>query len=181
MEKRITLGDKTFKTYIPYEKLQEAIDAVAAKVNSDYICTEQPPIFVCVLNGAMMFTSEMMKRVNFDAELISIKMTSYAGTSTTGSVKIPLGLTGDVTGRDVIVFEDIVDTGVTITALASLLKEKGARSVKTCTMLMKPEVYKQDVPIDYVGMEIPNKFIVGFGLDYNELGRNQKDIYILDE
>lgn len=181
MEKKITLGDKTFRIFIPYEEIESAIDGVACKVNEDFADCSRPPIIVCVLNGAMMFCSEMMKRLNFTAELVSIKMSSYSGTSSTGEVKVPLGLTGDVSGRDVIVVEDIVDTGKTIRALTDILKVSGARSVKTCTMLFKPDVYDQGIPIDYVGISIPDKFIVGFGLDYNELGRNVKDIYVLDE
>lgn len=180
MESRITLGDKSFKPYLPYEQIEAAIDKLAARMNEDYKSTTLPPIFLCVLNGAIMFTAEMMKRLNFPAELISIKMSSYCGTCSTGEVRIPLGLTGSVEGRDVIIFEDIVDTGVTITNLKKHLEEKGASSVRICTMLVKPEVYKQDTVLDYVAMEIPNAFIVGFGLDYNELGRNLKDIYVID-
>ena len=128
-----------------------------------------------------MFTAEMMKRLNFDAELISIKMSSYCGTSSQGTVKVPLGLTGNVEGRDVIVFEDIVDSGLTMVELKRILKEKGARDVKVCTMLLKPDALKANIKLDYVAMEIPNDFIVGFGLDYDELGRNLKDIYVLDK
>jgi len=178
---KITLGDKTFITYIPQAELEKSIDDLAVRIREDYKDCKRPPIFLCVLNGAMMFTSEMLKRLNFDAELISIKMTSYEGTSSTGNVKTPMGLTGSVEGRDVLVFEDIVDTGNTIVALKRLLYEKGAADVKICTMLLKPEVYSQEDRIDYVAMEIENKFIVGYGLDYNELGRNYPDIYILDK
>lgn len=179
MEK-IKVHDKYFKPYIKEQELMKYIDKVAAKVNADYKDNKDIPIFLCVLNGAMMFTAEMMKRLNFQAELVSIKMSSYEGTTSTGTVLIPMGLTGDVSGRDVIIFEDIVDTGVTILALKELLLTKGARSVRICAMLMKPESFKQNVKIDYVGKEIPNDFIVGFGLDYNELGRNLRDIYVID-
>lgn len=181
MDSRITLGDKTFKPFLSYGELEAAIDKLAARMNEDHVEAAQPPIFLCVLNGAIMFVAEMMKRLNFAAELVSIKISSYAGTQQTGNVRIPLGLTSSVEGRDVIIFEDIVDTGVTITALKKHLEEQGASSVKICTMLFKPEIYKMDTVLDYVGMEIPNAFIVGFGLDYNELGRNLKDIYIIDK
>lgn len=157
------------------------IDDVAEKVNRDYKDSGKIPVFLCVLNGAVMFTGEMMKRLEFEAELVSIKLTSYSGTKSTGTVLIPMGLTGNVTGRDIIVFEDIVDTGNTIIALKEMLLDKGAGSVKICTMLLKPEIYKQSTEIDYIGMEVPNKFILGFGLDYNERGRNLKDIYVLKE
>ena len=180
MYEKITLYDKTFVPYISNEVLEKAIDKVADKINSDYAGSGRIPIFLNVLNGATMFTAAIMKRCNFAAELMSIKMTSYQGTSSTGKVKVPMGLTGDVTGRDVIIIEDIVDTGNTIVALRDILLEKGAASVKICTMLTKPEVYQQSLPLDYVGMEIENRFIVGYGLDYDELGRNLKDIYILE-
>ena len=180
MEK-ITLHDKTFRTFITNEELEEAIDNVAAKVNADFNGCDDIPIFLCVLNGAIMFTAAMMKRLHFPCELVSIKISSYQGTTTTGTVLIPLGLTADVKDRRVIIFEDIVDTGNTIVALKELLYSKGAKDVKICTMLMKPEIYKKPDKLDYVGMEIPNAFIVGYGLDYDELGRNYNDIYILDK
>jgi hypoxanthine phosphoribosyltransferase len=128
-----------------------------------------------------MFMGELMKRVDFDCQTVSIKLTSYEGTSSTGKVRQALGLTSDITGRDVIIIEDIVDTGHTIVALKKILEDAGAKASYVCTLLLKPEAYKQDVKIDYTAMEIPNKFIVGFGLDYDELGRNYKDIYVLDE
>lgn len=180
MEK-ITLHDKTFRTFITNEELEEAIDNVAAKVNADFNGCDDIPIFLCVLNGAIMFTAAMMKRLHFPCELVSIKISSYQGTTSTGTVLIPLGLTADVKDRRVIIFEDIVDTGNTIVALKELLYSKGAKDVKICTMLMKPEIYKKQDKLDYVGMEIPNAFIVGYGLDYDELGRNYNDIYILDK
>ena len=128
-----------------------------------------------------MFMGELMKRVDFDCQTVSIKLTSYEGTSSTGKVRQALGLTSDITGRDVIIVEDIVDTGHTIVALKKILEDAGAKAAYVCTLLLKPDAYKQDVKIDYIAMEIPNKFIVGFGLDYDELGRNYKDIYVLDE
>lgn len=178
---RINLHGKSFKKFLSNDQIEAAIDSVAEKINEDYAGTGEIPIFLCVLNGAIMFTSEVMKRVNMDAELVSIKVKSYIGTSSTGTVLIPMGLTSPVEGRHVIIFEDIVDTGNTIEALKELLFSKGAKDVKICTMLVKPEVYKKTMKLDYVGMEIPNNFIVGFGLDYDELGRNYKDIYTLEK
>jgi len=180
MEK-ITLKDKTFKTFIPYEKITAAIDSVAEKINADFKNCEDLPVLLCVLNGSIMFMGELMKRLEFNCQIISIKLTSYEGTSTTGRVKQAMGLTADITGRRVIVVEDIVDSGNTIVELKEILAEKGAAESRICTMLLKPEAYKKDVKLDYVGMEIPNDFIVGFGLDYDELGRNYKDIYVLDK
>lgn len=180
MEK-VTLYDKTFRPFIKYEKIIEAIDGVAEKINRDFEGCQDVPVLLCVLNGSIMFMGELMKRLNFNCQTISIKLTSYEGTSSTGRVKQALGLTSDITGRRVIVVEDIVDTGNTIVELKNILADKGAAESKICTLLLKPDAYKKDEPIDYVAMEIPNDFIVGFGLDYDEIGRNLKDIYILDE
>ena len=121
-----------------------------------------------------------MERLDFDVDLMSIKLSSYQGTSSTGQVRTEMGLTGDVAGKEVIIVEDIVDTGRTIESLVRILHEKGASVVKVCTMLLKPEMYNKDIALDYVAMEIPDDFIVGFGLDYDGLGRNYKDIYVLD-
>ena len=179
--KKIKLHDKVFRLYLRNEEIEKSIDEVAEKINRDFDGGNEVPIFICVLNGAIMFTAAMMQRLRFDAELVSIKLSSYQGTQSTGTVLIPLGLTADVKGRRVIIFEDIVDTGNTISALKELLLAKGAADVKICTMLFKPEAYRNTDPIDYVGREIANDFIVGYGLDYDELGRNYKDIYVIDE
>ena len=180
MEK-ITLKDKTFRTFIPYENISVAIDEVAEKINADFEGCEDFPVLLCVLNGSIMFYAELMKRLKFDCQVVSTKLSSYEGTSTTGNVKQAMGLTADITGRRVIVVEDIVDSGNTIVELKRILEEKGAAESRICTLLLKPEAYKKDIKIDYVAMEIPNDFIVGFGLDYDEYGRNYKDIYVLDE
>ena len=179
--KKITLKDKTFRISIPYERISEAIDNMAEKINSDFKGCEDVPILLCVLNGSIMFMAELMKRLEFNCQIVSTKLTSYVGTETTGKVKQAMGLTADITGRRVIVVEDIVDSGNTIVELKRILAEKGAAESKICTLLLKPDSYKKDVKIDYAAMEIPNDFIVGFGLDYDELGRNFKDIYVLDE
>ena len=161
MEK-ITLADKTFKPYIPYGQISDAIDKVAERLNADYSGCGEIPVLVCVLNGAILFCAELMKRLTFDCELVSMKLSSYEGTSSTGVVREVMGLSGSVKGRKAIIVEDIVDTGTTIVSMVDTPKAKG-------------------VPLDYGGMEIPNRFIVGFGLDYNELGRNYKDIYVIDQ
>ena len=177
---RIQVRDKYFVPYIPYEKLEQAIDAVADRINADFKDFDGIPIVLCVLNGSIMFTAELMKRFNFPCELSSVRLSSYEGTLSTGVTRKILGLTTAIKGRTVIVVEDIVDTGKTITDLYDILLEAGAADVKICTMLLKPEVYKKELRLDYVAMEIENRFIVGFGLDYDQLGRNSKDIYILD-
>lgn len=179
MEK-ITLKDKTFRKAIPYEKISSAIDAVADRINADFRGCTDVPVLLCVLNGSIMFMGELMKRLEFDCEVVSTKLTSYEGTNSTGKVKQALGLTGSLKGKRVIIVEDIVDTGNTIVELKRIVEEAGAVQSYVCTMLLKPEVYTKDIALDYVAMEIPNAFIVGFGLDYDEIGRNYKDIYVLD-
>lgn len=180
MEERINLHGKVFKPYMCYDEIINIIDNVAAKVNHDFEGCEDIPIVLCVLNGSIVFTGELMKRFNFPCELVSIRMSSYQGTNSTGTVLNTMGLTSDIRGRRIIVCEDIVDTGNTIIALKDLLLSKGATDVKICTMLFKPEVYSKSEKLDYVGKAIPNAFIVGFGLDYDELGRNYKDIYVIE-
>ena len=177
---RILLKDKYFVPYIPNKRLEKAIDAVAERINHDFRDFNGVPIVLCVLNGSILFTAELMKRLDFTCEFSSIRLSSYEGTLSSGVTRKVLGLTSSIKGRTVIVVEDIVDTGKTIMDLHSLLLEAGASDVKICTMLLKPEVYKRDLKLDYVAMEIENRFIVGFGLDYDQLGRNLKDIYILD-
>ena len=177
----VSLNGKTFKTFIGYDTIMKAIDEVAAKINADYRDSKDVPVLLCVLNGSIMFMAELMKRLEFNLEVVSIKLTSYSGTSSTGKVRQAMGLTGNISGRNVIIVEDIVDTGNTIVELKRILKEYGAREIRVCTMLLKPEIYSKDEKLDYVALPIPNRFIVGFGLDYDELGRNLKDIYVLDE
>ena len=178
---RIRLFDKTFRTFIPNEAIEKAIDDVAQKLNADFKGCSDIPILLCVLNGSIMFTAELMKRLDFNCELVSIKLTSYSGTESTGHVRQAMGLTSDISGRRVIIVEDIVDSGNTILELRKILADKGAAASYICTMLLKPDSCRPDVCPEYVAMEIPNDFIVGFGLDYNEIGRNLKDIYVLDE
>ncbi|MGN1211537.1 MAG: hypoxanthine phosphoribosyltransferase [Candidatus Cryptobacteroides sp.] len=180
MTEKIRLYDKTFKPFIPNSEIMEAIDKVAARLNDDYSGGNDVPVLLCVLNGSIMFTAELMKRLSFNLELVSIKLSSYEGTSSTGKVREAMGLTSDITGRRVIIVEDIVDTGNTINELKKIVLGHGASEAKVCTLLLKPDVYDKDTPLDYVAMEIPDRFIVGFGLDYNQLGRNIKDIYVLD-
>jgi hypoxanthine phosphoribosyltransferase len=122
-----------------------------------------------------------MKRSKFDAELLTMKISSYEGTTSTGIIREVIGLSGDVAGKNILIVEDIVDSGNTIEVIYNEMKAKGAAEVKVCTMLSKPGCYKKDIPLDYVALEIPDDFVVGFGLDYNELGRNYKNIYTLDK
>lgn len=180
MEK-ITLHGKVFKPYISNEELTADIDAVAAKINTDFEGCDDVPILLCVLNGSIMFTADLLKRLNFPLELVTIKLSSYVGTESTGDVKTTMGLTAPVVGRRVIIVEDIVESGYTMQALKKLLEGKGATQTYICTMLLKPNAIKvKDMKIDYVARCIGDDFIVGYGLDYNELGRNLRDIYVTE-
>lgn len=179
MEK-IKLHDKTFKLLKEAKEIDEAVEKVANQLNEDLQGVEAP-IFLSVLNGAFMFTSDLVKKLSIQCNISFIKLASYSGTTSTGEVKQLIGLNQDIKGRTVIVVEDIVDTGETIEELYSILKEKGAADIKICTLLLKPGNYKKDIKIDYAALQIPNDFIVGYGLDYNQLGRQYKDIYVVDE
>ena len=179
MEK-IKLLDRRFKTMIPAEEIDKAVAKVAEQLNKDYAESEKAPIFVGVLNGSYMFLSDLVRKTTFNNEVTFVRISSYEGTQSTGSITQKSGIDFDIEGRDIIIVEDIVDTGNTIVELQGILKDAGATETKICTLLYKPEAYTKDVALDYVAMEIPNEFIVGFGLDYDELGRNFKDIYVLD-
>ena len=177
----IRLHDKSFRPFIDYDKIESAIDEVAAKITADYKDSKDAPVLLCVLNGSILFTAELMKRLTFKCEIVCVKLSSYVGTKSTGEVRDIIGMTGDVKGKRVIIVEDIVDSGRTIANLVNMMEANGATETKICTMLLKPGCYKLDKKIDYVAMEIPDDFIVGFGLDYDGLGRNIKDIYVLDD
>jgi hypoxanthine phosphoribosyltransferase len=177
---RITLKDKTFKLFIPYEDISAAIDDVAKKINADFEGCTDCPVLLCVLNGSIMFMGELMKRLKFDCQIVSTKLTSYEGTCTTGSVKQAMGLTADITGKRVIVIEDIVDTGLTMHGFIQQLKDEGARSVELTSFLFKPDSLQYpDATPKYVGKSIPTKFVLGYGLDFDEKGRNLPSLYTL--
>ena len=182
MEKSLTLHGRRFKLMIPNSEIMEAIEKTADRINADYAGSteEDAPIILCTLSGAVIFFSELLQRLNFPCEVKAFKLSSYSGTASTGVVRAESNLS-NVEGRRILVVEDIVDTGNTIVAMKEHLDKLGVKEVKICTMLLKPEVYNKPVKLDYVSMDIPNRFIVGFGLDYDELGRNTRDIYVLDE
>lgn len=173
----IRLKDKEFKLFIPEEKIQEAVEEMAVKIKSDM--EGRNPLFVGVLNGAFMFVAELMRRLNGPYELAFARYSSYQGTSTTGTVREVMPLTIDVKGRTVILLEDIVDSGYTMRYVMAKLRDQGAVDVRLATMLLKPDALKCDLKPDYVGLEIPNDFIVGYGLDYDEMGRAYRDIYTI--
>ena len=179
MENKIKLHDKYFKVMIPAAEIDAAVAATAARLNEDYASCERPPIFVCVLSGAFMFLADIVRKVEFNNEVVFVKVSSYSGTQSTGSVKQQLGIEFDIAGRDVIIVEDIVETGHSIDHMVKYLKAKNPRSVEVCSLFYKPEKYLYDMPIKYSALTIGNEFIVGYGLDYDQLGRSLKDVYVV--
>jgi len=171
----IQIKDKTFRLSIPESEILAAVRKVAEDINHDI--AGKNPLFICVLNGAFMFAADLMKNVNIPCEITFVKLSSYEGLYTTGSVKEVIGLSESVVGRNVVIVEDIVDTGITMERILSSLRAKGANEIKVATFLQKPDALQRDITVDYVAMKIPNDFIVGYGLDYDGYGRNLKDIY----
>ncbi|EOR29025.1 Hypoxanthine-guanine phosphoribosyltransferase [Elizabethkingia meningoseptica ATCC 13253 = NBRC 12535] len=179
MEK-IKVHDKTFVPYLRDEELQEIVKDVAQRIYEDY--KDEIPVFVGVLNGVFMFFSDLMKHYPGNCEIAFLQVSSYVGTQSTGIVYKKMDLTKEIKDRHIILVEDIVDTGNTIESLFEYFKNtQRPKSVKVASLLLKPEVYKKEFKIDYIGKEIPNKFVLGYGLDYDELGRNLKDLYHLED
>ncbi|MDR0421765.1 MAG: hypoxanthine phosphoribosyltransferase [Proteiniphilum sp.] len=175
MKKVITIRDKQFELFIEQEIIEERIKQVAGQINSDL--KGKDPVFLAVLNGAFMFAGELMKEVTIPGEITFVRLASYHGTSTTNRVQEVLGLNKSIENRCVVIVEDIVDSGNTMIALKKELEKHNPREVKIATLLFKPAALRQKLQIDYVALEIPNDFIVGYGLDYDGHGRNLKDIY----
>lgn len=179
MEK-IHIKDKTFRPYISGEKIARAVDRVARCIREDVRQEEGTPLFVVMLNGAFMFASDLLRAIDVPCEVAFMRMKSYQGTASTGTVDLLQDMHAEISGRTVIVIEDIVDTGATMHALLEHLQRRRPKCVKIASLLFKPESLQYDVPVDYVAFEIPRDFIVGYGLDYDEEGRNLKDIYVID-
>ena len=176
----VKIHDKTFVPYLKHNELQEVIKELALKVYEDY--KDEVPVFVGVLNGVIMFFSDFLKYYPGKCEIAFLQVSSYTGTQSTGIVYKKMDLTKEVEGRHIILMEDIVDTGNTLESLFEYFKNtQRPKSLKVASLLMKPEVFKNRFPIDYVAKEIPNKFVLGYGLDYDELGRNLPDLYQLEE
>lgn len=173
----VTLKDKTFVPYITSEKIEESVQQLALKINSD-LKTDHP-LFLVVLNGSFMFASDLLKQITIPCELSFVKLASYHGTNSSGQVNELIGLTEEIKDRTVVIIEDIVDTGTTLEKLTAVLRKKDVKSIKVATFLHKPDAYSKNIPLDYVGMNIPNDFVVGYGLDYDGQGRNLKDIFVL--
>ncbi len=176
---RIKIKDKTFEVSIPEEEIQQRVRAVADRINHDL--QGQNPIFLAVLNGSFVFAADLMRCINIPSEVTFVRLQSYDATKSTGVVKEVMGLSADITGRNVVIVEDIVDTGRTMKFMLDALKKHQPASVHICTLLLKPGKLAVPLDVEYAALRIPNDFIVGYGLDYDQQGRGLRDIYTLVE
>jgi hypoxanthine phosphoribosyltransferase len=175
--KTVKIKDKEFELFLTKDVIEGAIGKIAEELNKDL--ADKDPLFICVLNGSFMYAAELMKRVSIPCEVSFVKMSSYKGTSSTGKIKEIYGLEEDIKGRTVVIVEDIVDTGYTMSLMLDQLNRDDPKEILVTTLLLKPDALKHQVKLDYVALEIPNDFIVGYGLDYDGYGRNLSDIYKL--
>ncbi len=173
----IKVHDKSFETYLSEEIILKRVKEMAADITKDY--AGRRPLFIAILNGSFMFASDLFKHLNIEAELCFIKLASYKGLKSSGNVVTSIGLEDDLFGKEVIIVEDIVDTGKTLHNFLPKLMHQQPKSMKIATLLHKSEATEYPLQLDYVGFDIPNKFVVGYGLDYDGLGRNLKEIYQL--
>ncbi|MBP7931065.1 MAG: hypoxanthine phosphoribosyltransferase [Chitinophagaceae bacterium] len=171
--------DKSFKPYLTSSEISLAIQKIANQINLDY--QDKNPLFIAILNGSFIFASDLFKKIDIPAEISFIKLASYQGTKSTGNVITAIGLETDLFDRHVVVLEDIIDTGKTLSAFLPQLQHQQPKSLKVCTLLHKKEATKYPITIDYLGFEIPDLFVVGYGLDYNGYGRNLDQIMQIDE
>jgi hypoxanthine phosphoribosyltransferase len=174
----MVIKNKPFKVYLTADQISAAVSGIAEQINLEL--KDKSPLFVIVLNGAFMFASDLLKKVTIDCGLSFVKVSSYEGLSSTNAVKQLIGLDEDISGRTVVIVEDIVDTGITMENIIKYLVPKQPAAIKIATLLHKPDALIRDIALDYVGIEVENKFLVGYGLDYDGQGRNLQDIYILD-
>ena len=175
----IKLHDKTFDTYLSEKEIQEKVKKIADDLNRDY--KGRHPLFIAILNGSFMFAADLFKNLSIDAEICFIKLASYSGMKSSGKIITAIGLDQDLFGREVVIVEDIVDTGKTLNEFLPKLHHQQPKSLKIAALLHKPEATQFPLNIDYLGFSIPDKFVVGYGLDYDGLGRNLKEIYQLTE
>ncbi len=175
----VKIKDKTFKTSIPEAEILERVKAVADRINTDM--ADKNPLLLAMLNGSFVFAADLMREIKVPCEISFVKMSSYAGTSSTGKVKQLIGLNQSIKGRTVIIVEDIVESGLTMQTLIGQLREMEPEDIQICTLLLKPECLQVPLDIKYVAIEIPNDFILGYGLDYDQQGRNLRDIYTVVE
>lgn len=173
----IKVHDKEFASYITANEIEEQVKRVAAEINRDY--HGKKPLFIAILNGAFIFAADLLKNITLEAEICFIKLASYKGVKSTGKVITAIGLDVDLYGREVIIVEDIVDTGKTLFQFLPQLEHNHPASLKIASLLHKPDAMVHPIKIDYLGFTIPNKFVIGYGLDYDGLGRNIREIYQL--
>ncbi|QLH45101.1 MAG: hypoxanthine phosphoribosyltransferase [Bacteroidota bacterium] len=176
---RIRVHDKEFIPYLSEQTIQDRIAELAKQISVDF--KDRNVLFLGILNGSFIFAADLFKRITIPAAISFIKLVSYKGTSSTGTVITSIGLEEDLSGKDVIIVEDIVDTGKTLTEFLPSLVKQNPNSVRICTLLQKPEALQYPLDVDYIGFSIPNKFVVGYGLDYDGLGRNYAEIFQLAE
>jgi hypoxanthine phosphoribosyltransferase len=177
MSQAVVIKDKRFRPYISEQRIAAAVKGLADAINKDL--NLEFPLFVVVLNGSFMFASDLIKEIRIPCEVSFIKLASYQGMKSSGKVTDLIGLSEDVKDRTVVIVEDIVDSGKTLERIAAVMQEKGAKAIKVATAVFKPDSYKNSLQIDYVGFRIPNDFVVGYGMDYDGLGRNLKEIHVL--
>ena len=173
----IQVKDKSFSLFISEKEILREIKRIAKQINKDF--QDKEPVFLAVLNGSFIFAADLLKEVSLPCEISFVKLASYQGVNTTGKIREVIGLNVDLTDRPVIIVEDIVDTGLTMAHMLDVLKQQNPASIDICTLLLKPGKLQVDLDIKYCCMEIPNDFIVGYGLDYDGYGRNMRDIYTL--
>ncbi len=171
--------DKTFKPFISSKQISERIKEISRQINSDLKGDDL--LFIGILNGSFMFVSDLFRLIEMDAQISFLKLSSYDGMESSGNIRRLIGLNEDLTGKTVVVIEDIIDTGRTLQGIVSDLNKRGAKSIKVVTLLLKPDAYDGDYNIDYIGFKIPNDFVVGYGLDYDGFGRNLDSVYTLAE
>lgn len=176
--KRIQVKDKHFKNYMSAEEIDCIVEELANKINEDY--KGEDPIFLPILNGSFIFAADLIRKIDVQHQISFVKVASYSGVESSGKVKQIIGFGDEVVGKDIILVEDIVDTGLTLEDILVQMKEIGVKSVKIASLLYKPDSFKGSYKVDYIGKSIPNDFILGYGLDYDGYGRNLKDIYVID-
>ena len=175
----VTIKDKTFKTSIPEAEILQRIKDLAARINKDL--EGKNPLFLAVLNGSFMFAADLMKEITIPCEISFVKLASYQGVLSTGKVREVIGLNEDISGRTVVVVEDIIDTGRTMHQMLDSLQTRNPEAIHLCTLFVKPDKIEEPLDIEYAAFTIPNDFIVGYGLDYDQQGRNLREIYTLVE
>ncbi len=175
----VQILDKKFKTSIPASEIKERVKAVAERINNDL--KDKNPLFLAVLNGSFIFAADLMREITIPCEISFVKLASYQGTTSTGKITEVIGINEELSGRCIVIVEDIVDTGLTMKRMLETLGTRSPAEIHICTLLVKPDKLQVDLDIEYAAMKIPNDFIVGYGLDYNQQGRNLPDIYTVVE